>query len=174
MGQCVVNPSTPVLFQPDGCVQVGWDPRRAVLVRPPSGLSATALADLLRRLQSGATLPEIQKLADGMTADAVADLLCSLADAGVVTNPARSHPRAVSIRIHGRGPLSDLLAGACAVRRPHHPQQPHQCRRTERADRPRGADGFPGVRPTGGARPARRRHADLPVRVATAPVWSGR
>ena len=112
MGQYVLNPATPVLLRPDGAVQVGWDPRRAVLVRPPSGLSATALADLLRRLQSGATLPEIQELADGMTADAVADLLCSLVDAGVVTNPARSHPRAASIRIHGRGPLSDLLAGA--------------------------------------------------------------
>jgi hypothetical protein len=38
-------------------VQVGWDPRRAVLVRPPSGLSATALADLLRRLQSAVQHP---------------------------------------------------------------------------------------------------------------------
>ena len=112
MGRYVLNPSTPVLLRPDGYVQVGWDPRRAVLVRPPSGLSATALADLLRRLQSGATLPEIQEHADGMTADAVADLLASLAGAGVVTDHAPSHPRSVAIRIHGRGPLADLLAGA--------------------------------------------------------------
>src|SRR6478752_6312781 len=112
MGRYVLNPSTPVLLRPDGYVQVGWDPRRAVLVRPPSGLSATALADLLRRLQSGATLPEIQEHAHGMTADAVANLLASLAGAGVVTDHAPSHPRSVSIRIHGRGPLADLLAGA--------------------------------------------------------------
>ena len=112
MGRYVLNPATPVLLRPDGAVQVGWDPRRAVLVRPPSGLSATALADLLRCLQSGATLPEIQEHADGLTVEAVADLLRSLVDAGVVTNTARPYSRAASIRIHGRGPLSDLLAGA--------------------------------------------------------------
>ena len=34
----VLDPALPVLLRPDGAVQVGWDPRRAVLVRPPSGL----------------------------------------------------------------------------------------------------------------------------------------
>ena len=126
MGQYVLNPSTPVLLRPDGCVQVGWDPRRAVLVRPPSGLSATALADLLRRLQSSATLPEIQKLADGMTADAVADLLCSLADAGVVTNP---RALAFARRIHPdprpRAAVGSARRGAALFGRAHHPQQSH-------------------------------------------------
>jgi hypothetical protein len=112
MGRYVLNPATPVLLRPDGAVQVGWDPRRAVLVRPPSGLSATALADLLRCLQSGVTLAEIQEHADGLTVETVADLLTSLVDAGIVTNTTRRYSRAASIRIHGRGPLSDLLAGA--------------------------------------------------------------
>ena len=60
MRRYALNPSMPVLLRPDGAVQVGWDPRRAVLVRPPSGLSPTALAELLRTLQSGTTLADLQ------------------------------------------------------------------------------------------------------------------
>jgi len=96
------------LLRPDGAVQVGWDPRRAVLVRPPSGLSATALAELLRTMQAGATLAALQ---ESFGVDA-GELVASLVDAGVVTTAERRRTRAASIRIHGRGPLSDLLAGA--------------------------------------------------------------
>jgi hypothetical protein len=112
MGRYVLDPARPVLLRPDGVVQVGWDPRRAVLVRPPSGLTARALADLLRRAQSGATLPELQEHAEKVAADTIADLVSSLVDAGVVTNTAPRRAHAASIRIHGRGPLSDLLASA--------------------------------------------------------------
>lgn len=108
----VLDPGRPVLLRPDGVVQVGWDPRRAVLVRPPSGMTARALADLLRRLQSGATVAQLAELADEAAEDAVAGLVTSLVDAGVVTNVTRRRARAASIRIHGRGPLSDLLASA--------------------------------------------------------------
>ncbi len=111
MGRYVLDPARPVLLRPDGVVQVGWDPRRAVLVRPPAGLTARALADLLRRLQSGATLSEIQGYTDE-AADAIAELVSSLVGAGVVTATAPQRTRAASIRIHGRGPLSDLLASA--------------------------------------------------------------
>ena len=109
-----LDPAMPVLMRPDGDVQVGWDPRRAVLVHPPDGLSAAALADLLRAMQSGVAIEDLTALAvnRGVTVpDAVAQLVASLVCAGVVTTappPARS----ASIRIHGRGPLSDLLAGA--------------------------------------------------------------
>ena len=48
MTRYALNPAMPVLLRPDGAVQVGWDPRRAVLVHPPSGLTAAALAELLR------------------------------------------------------------------------------------------------------------------------------
>jgi bacteriocin biosynthesis cyclodehydratase domain-containing protein len=112
MGRYVLDPARPVLLRPDGVVQVGWDPRRAVLVRPPAGLTPRALADLLRRLQSGATLSEICGHAGDAAAAGIADLVSSLIDVGVVTNTAPQRTRAASIRIHGRGPLSDLLASA--------------------------------------------------------------
>jgi len=103
-----LNPALPVLLRPDGVVQVGWDPRRAVLVRPPSGMDAVALADLLRTLQGGATPADLQA---GFGVDA-SELIASLIDAGVVTTVARRRTRSASIRIHGRGPLSELLTGA--------------------------------------------------------------
>ncbi len=112
MGRYVLDPARPVLLRPDGAVPAGWDPRRALLVRPPTGLTARALAQLLRRLQSGATLSELQELADEVAAEVIVDLVASLVDAGVVTNTARRRARAAAIRIHGRGPLSDLLAAA--------------------------------------------------------------
>ncbi|AGB21865.1 hypothetical protein Mycsm_01454 [Mycobacterium sp. JS623] len=108
MARYTLNPAMPVLLRPDGVVQVGWDPRRAVLVRPPAGLEPGALADLLRTLQSGATLPELHARFD---VDA-GELVASLMDAGVVTAAMRRRTRCASIRIHGRGPLSDVLASA--------------------------------------------------------------
>jgi hypothetical protein len=103
-----LNSAMPVLLRPDGVVQVGWDPRRAVLVRPPAGLSAATLAALLRTLQSGATLAELQLRYE---VDA-GELVASLLDAGVVTAVEPTRTRSASIRIHGHGPLSDLLTGA--------------------------------------------------------------
>ncbi|HEX3287750.1 MAG TPA: TOMM precursor leader peptide-binding protein [Mycobacterium sp.] len=114
MTRYALNPAMPVLSRPDGVVQVGWDPRRAVLVRPPAGLTARALGELLHVLQSGATLADVQALADGVDKSAIADLVAALVGAGVVTamTPPRPATRSASIRIHGRGPLSDLLASA--------------------------------------------------------------
>ena len=145
MGQYVLNPSTPCC-----CGRRlragGLGPETRGIGPPAFGSERHGPRRPAAPPSIGRTLPEIQKLADGMTADAVADLLCSLADAGVVTNPARSHSRAVSIRIHGRGPLSDLLAGALRCRRAS-PTAAAPRRRAERADRPGGANGFPRVRP---------------------------
>nr|WP_090345293.1 cyclodehydratase [Mycolicibacterium malmesburyense]CRL77520.1 hypothetical protein CPGR_04316 [Mycolicibacterium malmesburyense] len=104
-----LSAATPVLLRPDGAVQVGWDPRRAVVIRPPSGLSASTLAEMLRRLQSGAALADLT--AQAPAAD-VEGLLTSLVDAGVVTASPPRRGRTASVRIHGRGPLSDLLTGA--------------------------------------------------------------
>ncbi len=124
-----LNPAMPVLMRPDGTVQVGWDPRRAVLVRPPDGLSATALADLLRIMQAGAAMPDLVALARnrGVTdADAIPDLVDSLTGSGLVTT-ASARVRSASIRIHGRGPLSDLLASAlrCSGARVRHSSLSH-------------------------------------------------
>ncbi|MGV0791572.1 cyclodehydratase [Mycolicibacterium sp. XJ1819] len=112
MRRFALNPATPVLLRPDGAVQVGWDPRRAVLVRPPPGMTAAKLAELLRLLQTGVTLAEVQARVDGADAASVADLVTALADAGVLTRTGSRRPHAACVRIHGRGPLSDLLAGA--------------------------------------------------------------
>jgi bacteriocin biosynthesis cyclodehydratase domain-containing protein len=138
MKRYALNPAMPVLLRPDGVVQVGWDPRRAVLVRPPSGLTATTLADLLRVLQSGATIAEVHALADGVDASLIADLVAALVDAGVVSTagtPCR-RTRSASIRIHGRGPLSDLLASAlrCSGARIKHSSLPHAAVTAETTD----------------------------------------
>ncbi|MGX9790387.1 TOMM precursor leader peptide-binding protein [Mycobacterium sp. MMS18-G62] len=108
MRRYALNPAMPVLSRPDGAVQVGWDPRRAVLVRPPCSLTAAALAELLRTMQSGATLAQLNSRFGIDTSELVA----SLVDAGVVTSVDRRRTRSASIRIHGRGPLSDLLTSA--------------------------------------------------------------
>ncbi|MGV0605144.1 cyclodehydratase [Mycolicibacterium sp. XJ1904] len=110
MTRYALSAATPVLMRPDGAVQVGWDPRRAVVIRPPAGLPTATLADMLRRLQSGARVADLAALApDGAV---VENLLTSLVDAGVVTAADRRPGRSAAVRIHGRGPLSDLLAAA--------------------------------------------------------------
>ncbi|PEG33301.1 cyclodehydratase, partial [Mycolicibacterium agri] len=128
MTRYALNPAMPVLSRPDGVVQVGWDPRRAVLVRPPSGMTSAALAELLRVLQTGATLDQVRGLAAGVDTAAVTGLVAALVDSGVAA-PMRppQHTRTASIRIHGRGPLSDLLTSAlrCSGARIKHSNQAH-------------------------------------------------
>jgi hypothetical protein len=58
-----LNPAMPVLLRPDGAVQVGWDPRRAVLIRPPNDLAAAELAALLRSMRSPIPITELQRQA---------------------------------------------------------------------------------------------------------------
>lgn len=108
-----LNPAMPVLLRPDGTVQVGWDPRRAVVVRPPDGLSAGALAELLRAMQDGVDTDELDALASARGLADVAILTSALSTAGLLhTVPPTRAQRSPAIRIHGRGPLSDLLASA--------------------------------------------------------------
>ena len=110
-----LDPAMPVLLRPDGAVQIGWDPRRAVLVRPPGGLSPGGLAALLRAMTAPMTASDLRRLAcaGGACEPAELDvLLAELVSAGVVApaGSARAGARALSIRVHGGGPLSDLLA----------------------------------------------------------------
>ena len=103
-----LDPTMPVLLRPDGAVQVGWDPRRAVLVRPPAGMNAGGLAALLRAMASPLTRAEMHRLAGVSGFDEVLDGLLA---SRVVRPVAVAAPgRALSIRVHGAGPLSDLLA----------------------------------------------------------------
>ncbi len=114
MTRYALDPATPVLSRPDGTVQVGWDPRRAVVVRPPAGLAPAVLAELLRALQGAATTPDLQSVAASHGADTavVPDLVTHLVRCGVVKAAPRTHIRAAWIRVHGTGPLTDLLTSS--------------------------------------------------------------
>jgi bacteriocin biosynthesis cyclodehydratase domain-containing protein len=106
----------PVLLRPDGFVQVGWDPRRAVLVRTPDGLTTDALAELLRRMQARIGMDALLRRAVDLglaDKEQMVDVVHQLVAANVMTRHAgnkRGH--AMRIRVHGRGPLSDLVLGA--------------------------------------------------------------
>lgn len=128
-----LDPAMPVLLRPDGVVQVGWHPRRAVLVRPPGDLTAPNLAALLRSMRSPVSLTELQRQAG---AD-LTDLVAGLVEAGVATRgDGNSSGRSASIRVHGQGPLSDLLVGALRSSgvRTGHSSQPHAMVTTATAD----------------------------------------
>jgi hypothetical protein len=102
----VLDPTMPVLLRPDSTVQIGWDPRRAVRVRPPDGMDAGTLAAVLRAMHSPMSRAESCRAAAGFD-----DLLEGLLAAGVVRElPSTPAGRCLSIRVHGAGPLSDLLA----------------------------------------------------------------
>ena len=58
-----LDPAMPVLLRPDGVVQVGWNPRRAVLVRPPGSLTAAGLAAVLRSMRSPTSITELWRQA---------------------------------------------------------------------------------------------------------------
>jgi hypothetical protein len=126
-----LDPAMPVLLRPDGAVQVGWNPRRAVVVRPPGGLTAAGLASLLRSMHSPLPMSELQRQADrhgAVAASELGTLVKQLVKAGVVTRGPRQRPgRSASIRVHGRGPLSELLVEAlrCSGARIKQSSQPH-------------------------------------------------
>jgi bacteriocin biosynthesis cyclodehydratase domain-containing protein len=125
-----LDPAMPVLLRPDGAVQVGWDPGRAVLIRPPCGLAPAELATLLRAMRSPTPISDLQRQATDrglQDADGLTNLVAQLVGAGVATECRPSRGRAASIRIHGRGPLSELLVEAlrCSGARIAHSSQPH-------------------------------------------------
>src|ERR1700756_1595355 len=122
-----LDPSLPVLLRPDGAVQVGWSPRRAVLIRPPRGVTAAGLATLLRAMHSPVAISDLQRHCD-LSAGELNALLAQLVTAGVATRGARQRPtRSASIRVHGRGPLSELLLESlrCSGARVKQSSQPH-------------------------------------------------
>ncbi|MFV8165812.1 cyclodehydratase [Mycobacterium sp. 134] len=131
MTRLVLAADRPILLRPDGAMQLGWDPRRAMLVRPPRGMTQTQLADLLRALQVGTTRDELGTAAESFgDAAAIDELLDALTRTGMLTTPAVSGPRrtrAASIRVHGRGPLSELLANGlrCSGAKVRHSTNPH-------------------------------------------------
>jgi bacteriocin biosynthesis cyclodehydratase domain-containing protein len=129
-----LDPTMPVLTRPDGTVQVGWDPRRAVRINPPCGLTTAGLATLLRSMHSpiGIAMLRHQATRLGLADDtALAGMITALVEAGIISAAAPrgpgQHARSVTIRVHGRGPLADLLVDAlrCSSARIRHSSQPH-------------------------------------------------
>lgn len=108
-----LDPGLPVLLRPDGAVQVGWDPRRAVLVWPPHGLTTSGLAEVLNEMHAPVPVGELHRRASrhGLSdRDGFDQLLTALVDSGVARSHVRGKPlRALSIRVHGCGPISDVL-----------------------------------------------------------------
>lgn len=132
-----LDPALPVLLRPDGAVQVGWSPRRAVLIRPPRGLNTAGLATLLRAMHSPLPISELQRQAGGLSDGDLTDLLGQLVTAGVATRGRRQRPaRSASIRVHGRGPLSELLLEGlrCSGALVKHSSQPHAAVTAAEAD----------------------------------------
>ncbi|MBX7434922.1 cyclodehydratase [Mycobacterium sp. Y57] len=129
MTRYALDPTTPVLSRPDGTVQIGWDPRRAVAVCPPSGMATTVLADLLRALQGVATVAGLQTLAEGHGTDPalVAGLVAHLLQRGIVSAATEPPAHSAAVRLHGGGPLSDLLTSAlrCSGVRISHSSRTH-------------------------------------------------
>ncbi|WIM87886.1 cyclodehydratase [Candidatus Mycobacterium wuenschmannii] len=123
-----LDPALPVLLRPDGAVQVGWSPRRAVLIRPPREVTAPGLAGLLRAMHAPVSMNELRQTRSGLSDGELSDLVEQLVTAGVATRGSRQRStRAVSIRVHGRGPLSELLAEGlrCSGARIKQTNQPH-------------------------------------------------
>ncbi|WP_293004197.1 cyclodehydratase [Mycobacterium sp.] len=123
-----LDPALPVLLRPDGAVQVGWSPRRAVLIRPPRGVTAAGLAALLRAMHSPASMDDLRRRSEGLSDEELDDLMRRLVTAGVATRGVRQRStRSASIRVHGRGPLSELLAEGlrCSGARVKQSNQPH-------------------------------------------------
>jgi bacteriocin biosynthesis cyclodehydratase domain-containing protein len=121
-----LDPALPVLLRPDGAVQVGWSPRRAVLIRPPRGVTAIELATLLRTMHAPVPIGELRR--HGLTDDELTALVGQLVTAGVVTRGERQRSRrSASVRVHGRGPLSELLTEGlrCSGTRVRQSSQPH-------------------------------------------------
>ncbi|OMC40271.1 cyclodehydratase [Mycobacterium sp. GA-1841] len=128
MTRYVLVAGWPILLRPDDAVQLGWDPRRAVLVRPPAGVTQTQLQHLLRTLQTGATRAELTTATEPfIDTDAVDELIDALTAADVLTATPDRPTRSASIRVHGRGPLSELLTTGlrCSGARVRHSTHPH-------------------------------------------------
>jgi hypothetical protein len=132
-----LDPALPVLLRPDGAVQVGWSPRRAVLIHPPSGVTAAGVAALLRTMHSPVPMSELRQQAGAAAATELDQLVARLVEAGVATRGRRQRPaRSASIRVHGRGPLSELLLESlrCSGARVKQSSQPHATVTSAEAD----------------------------------------
>ncbi|MFD9681062.1 hypothetical protein ACFWAD_14415 [Rhodococcus sp. NPDC059969] len=115
------DPRIAVLSRPDGRLQLGWTPGRAVLLTLPVGVDARAVKSILRTMDGSRSRATILWEASkrGISTSVTEALLEQLADSGFVHTAGTS---AASVRIHGAGPLSDavdraLVTGGITTRR---------------------------------------------------------
>ncbi|MFC8935368.1 hypothetical protein ACFT1A_25070 [Rhodococcus sp. NPDC057135] len=115
------DPRIAVLSRPDGRLQLGWTPGRAVLLTLPVGVDARAVKSILRTMDGSRSRATILWEASkrGISTSVTEELLEQLADSGFVHTAGTS---AASVRIHGVGPLSDaveraLVTGGISTRR---------------------------------------------------------
>ncbi|MGW6660164.1 hypothetical protein [Rhodococcus sp. NPDC055024] len=115
------DPRIAVLSRPDGRLQLGWTPGRAVLLTLPVGVDARAVKSILRTMDGSRSRATILWEASkrGISTSVTEALLEQLADSGFVRTAGTS---AASVRIHGAGPLSDavdraLVTGGITTRR---------------------------------------------------------
>lgn len=109
----LVRSGTPVLVRPGNRVHVGSDPRRSLILELTPPVTATDVAGLLRDLTRPRSRGEMVRRARsiGLTPLDLTGIVGQLVAAGhaVPTDFGRSSS-ALRIRLHGRGPLGDLLA----------------------------------------------------------------
>ncbi len=125
----LLDPTRIVVARPDGHVQLGIDPERAVLIRPPAPLDSADLHRVLSRLDGTVDLARLcTRLA--VPEAPVAHVVAALARARllVARTADRSDP-ARRILLLGAGALADQLAGAltghgAVLERNHRPDRP--------------------------------------------------
>lgn len=105
------DPRIAVLSRPDGRLQLGWTPGRAVLLTLPVGVDARAVKSILRTMDGSRSRATILWEASkrGISTSVTEELLEQLADSGFVHTAGTS---TASVRIHGVGPLSDAVERA--------------------------------------------------------------
>ncbi|NLU81979.1 hypothetical protein [Rhodococcus sp. HNM0569] len=105
-----LDPRLTLLSRPDGRVQIGWDPERAVVVSPPPGIDGESVLAVLELIDGRRSRPQLLWDARRLGFDPVLarDLFDTLARAGLLRG-ADPVARAGTVRIHGRGPLGDAL-----------------------------------------------------------------
>ncbi len=116
-GGLLLDPRVTVLLRRAGTVQLGWDPETALLLTPPPDVDPGAFADLLRLLDGTHSRAQILWRASeyGVTATDMSSILAELDAAGLIASAQDREPRQLSVRVHGRGPLSDSIY-ACLAR----------------------------------------------------------
>ncbi|MBT2266928.1 hypothetical protein [Rhodococcus erythropolis] len=115
------DPRIAVLSRPDGRLQLGWTPGRAVLLTLSAGVDARAVKSILRTMDGSKSRAAILWEASrrGIPTSVTEQFLAQLADSGFVHVARRN---TATVRIHGVGPLSDaveraLVTGGVSTRR---------------------------------------------------------